>query len=223
VMVMLTADHGVAPTPEFASEQGLNGQRTDPIAQIGDLLAKLSERFGEGKYLLTPRIIDGNIYFNHETLRAKQIDPETVAGFIRDWALDTGRFLTAFSRGQLLDGRAPGPLGPRVLNGFNPERSGDMVLVAKPFVLVSGAEAGTTHGSPFSYDTHIPVLFYGAGFKAGRYADEFYITDIAATLCAALRMNEPSNSIGKPLVKILTGQGPAESAATVLPLSKTEP
>lgn len=213
VAIVLTADHGVAPTPEFAAEQGLDGQRTDSIALMGDLLAKLGERFGPGKYLLTPRIVDGNLYFNHDTLREKQISAEEVAGFIREWALATGKYQAAYSRGQLLDGRTPGKLGERIFNGFNAERSGDVVLVLKPFTLPAGGKSGTTHGSPFSYDTHIPVLFYGAGFKAGRYADEFSITDIAPMLCAALRVNEPAGSIGKPLVKALADQGPSEPAS----------
>ncbi|MEO6788223.1 MAG: alkaline phosphatase family protein, partial [Chthoniobacteraceae bacterium] len=217
VMILLTADHGVAPTPEFAVEQGLDGQRNDTIALMGDLLAKLSGRFGDGRYLLTPRIVDGNIYFNHETLREKHLDPETVAGFIREWALSTGKFQAAYSRGQLLDGRAPGALGRQILNGYNAERSGDVVLVQKPFHISSGGKTGTTHGSPFSYDTHIPVLFYGSGFKPGRYADEFYITDIAPTLCAALHMNESAGNIGKPFVKLLTDEAPSEHTSVARP------
>jgi predicted AlkP superfamily pyrophosphatase or phosphodiesterase len=208
--IILTADHGVAPTPEFAAEQGLDGQRTDAIAQMSDLLAKLSERFGPGKYLLTPRIIDGNLYFNHDTLREKGIAAEDLAAFIREWALATGKFHSAYSRGQLLDGRAPGAIGQRVFNGFNAERSGDVVLVLKPFTLAIGGKSGTTHGAPYSYDTHVPVLFYGAAFKAGRYADEFSITDIAPMLCAAFHVNEPAGSIGKPLVKALADEGPFE-------------
>lgn len=206
VTIMLTADHGVAPTPEFATEQGLDGQRIDMVSVMSELLGKLSERFGPGKYLLTPRLVDGNLYFNHDTLREKQISPEEVAGFIREWALSTGKFQAVYSRGQILEGRVPGPIGQRVFYGFNAERSGDVVLLLKPFALPSGGKSGTTHGSAYSYDTHIPVLLFGAGFKPGRYADEFSITDIVPTLCAALRMNEPAGSIGKPLVKLLVDQ-----------------
>lgn len=212
VVVALTADHGVAPTPEFATEQGLDGQRTDPVPLIGELLGQLSERFGPGKYLLTPRLVDGNLYFNHDTLREKQLSPEDVASFIREWAFSTGKFQAVYSRGQILDGRVPGPLGQRIFYGYNAERSGDVVLLLKPFAIPSGGKSGTTHGSAYAYDTHIPVLLFGAGFKPGRYADEFNITDIVPTLCAALRMNEPAGSIGKPLVKVLADQGSTQSA-----------
>lgn len=208
VAIMLTADHGVCPTPEFARSQGLDGDRADSRALMLDLVAKLNERFGPGKYLmlapkkLTPVFQDGNLYFNSEALREKQISHADMVSFIREWALGTGKFHSVYGREQLLDGRAPGIIGQRVMNGFNAERSGDVVLVYKPYI-ISVTGKGTTHGSPFSYDTHIPVLFQGAPFNPGRYADEFYITDIVPTLCAALHIDQPAMSMGKPAVKVL--------------------
>ena len=91
-------------------------------------------------------------------------------------------------------------------NGYNAERGGDLVLIAKPY-LVPGSGKGVTHGTPYAYDTHIPILFYGKAFNPGRYADPFAITDIVPTLCAALGLTEPPQSMGKPLPKILAGQG----------------
>jgi predicted AlkP superfamily pyrophosphatase or phosphodiesterase len=206
VAVVLTADHGVAPTPEFASQQGLDGEREDLSAETGALLQKLEERFGAGKYLLSPRMYDGQLYLNHAALNERRISAEEVSIFIRDWALSSGHFQMAYTRNQILDGRVPGPMGQRVINGFHAERSGDVVLVSKPYHIPKNPGIGTTHGSLYSYDTHIPVLFYGRIFKPGRYADDFAITDLAPTLCAALHMNEPSGSIGKPLVKLIADQ-----------------
>jgi hypothetical protein len=202
VTILLTADHGVAPTPEFAVEQGLDGKRVDSLQLMQDLLAQLETRFGPGKYLLSPRLVDGNLYFNQDTLREKQIAAEDMAGFIRNWALNSGEFQAAYTRSQLLDGRAPGALGQRVLNGFNAERSGDIVLVPKPFHLAGGA-SGTTHGTPYAYDTHVPVLLFGKAFKPGRYAEAFSMIDLAPTLSATLGMTEPSGCIGKPFTPIL--------------------
>ncbi|MCW5559553.1 MAG: alkaline phosphatase family protein, partial [Verrucomicrobiae bacterium] len=71
------------------------------------------------------------------------------------------------------------------------------------FAIPGSGNSGTTHGSPFTPDTHVPVLFYGTAFRSGRYADEFYISDIAPTLAAALHMDSPSGCIGKPFVKAL--------------------
>ncbi|MBI5773122.1 MAG: alkaline phosphatase family protein [Verrucomicrobia bacterium] len=203
VMVMLTADHGVAPTPEFAAREGLDGQRLSESQFMVELMGKLDVKFGAGKYFLTSKIYEGNLYFNHDTLQEKKISVAEVSSFIREWVLSTGKYQACFTRDQLLDGRAPGLVGQAVLNGFNAERCGDMVLIPKPFIIPGGSKSGTSHGSPFNYDTHVPVLFFGAAFKPGRYADEFYITDIAPTLCAALRIAPPSGCVGKPFVKAL--------------------
>jgi predicted AlkP superfamily pyrophosphatase or phosphodiesterase len=202
VAIVFTADHGVMPLPEFASAQGLDGQRADAVAIVGDLLQQLEAHFGPGHYLQTPRIIEGNVYLNRDELKEKKLTVDEVTDVIREWALGTGKYQAVYSRRQLLDGLAPGPLGQRVLNGYNAERSGDLVMIEKPYTIFYGA-TGTTHGSPYSYDTHIPVFFYGPAFKPGRYADEFNITDIVPTLCAAMHIDEPAGSIGKPFVKIL--------------------
>jgi predicted AlkP superfamily pyrophosphatase or phosphodiesterase len=203
VTMVLTADHGVTPTPEFAVAQGLDGQRLNETEVMTDLLSALSTKFGPGKYFLQPKIYGGNVYFNHDTLREKALEADTVARYIREWALTTGKFQAVYTREQLLDGRTPGPIGRLVLNGYNAERGGDVVLVPKPFIIPGSGKTGTTHGSPYTPDTHVPILFYGARFKPGRYADEFYITDIVPTLCASLHMDEPPGCMGKPFVKLL--------------------
>ena len=203
VMLVLTADHGVAPSPEFATEQGMDGQRLNESEWMVELMGKLDERFGSGKYFLSPKTYGGNLHFNPETLQEKKLSPAEVAAFIRDWALATGKFQACYSREQLLDGRAPGLMGQLVFNGYHAQRSGDVVLIPKPFVIPSSSKTGTTHGSPYSYDTHVPVLFYGSAFKKGRYADEFYISDIVPTICAPLRMDVPPGCTGKPFVKVL--------------------
>jgi predicted AlkP superfamily pyrophosphatase or phosphodiesterase len=202
-IILLTADHGVAPTPESAAAEGLHAERVDLLPLMGGLSEKLAERFGEGKLLLTPRLIDGNLYFNQETLAQKKVSVEEAGQFVREWALGTGKFFAAYTRNQLLEGRVSGPVGERVMKGFNAERSGDVVLVLHPFSIPRAGASGTTHGSPFSYDTHVPVLMFGEGIKAGRYADPFQITDIVPTLCARLGLNEPAASMGKPFVKAL--------------------
>jgi len=202
VTVVLTSDHGVAPTPEFAKAMGLNGTREGGNFMT-DLMARMDQEYGAGKYFLSPSLSYGNIFLNYQTLKEKQLAPTAVMSFIRDYALSTGFYQACYTREQLLDGRVSGWIGQCVLNGFNAERSGDLVLVNKPFAIPGSSKTGTTHGSPYSYDSHVPILFYGKAFKPGRYADEFYITDIAATLASALRIEGPPGSIGKPCVRIL--------------------
>ncbi len=203
VLIVLTADHGVAPTPEWARAHGLDGERIDEIPFMADLLGKLSQHFGPGHYLARRSFFAGNLYFDYAALAQKNLAPATVAAFIRDWAMESGKFSACFSRDELLTGQAPGDIGRRVVNGFYPPRSGDVVLIFKPYQFPYDSKGGTTHGSPFTYDTHVPVIFFGHRFKAGRYADPFNITDIAPTLSAALRIEAPAGAIGQPLTKVL--------------------
>jgi len=203
VVMVLTGDHGVTPPPTFAQTQGFAGERVDSSVLYNDLTNRLNLKFGSAKYLLSPRFYDGNLCFDHQVMSVNGVTDRQMVDFIRDWALNTGKFETVFSREQLLDGRAPGLIGRLVINGYNPERSGDIVLILKPFAVPVGRSDATTHGSPYTYDTHVPVLFFGAPFMPGRYADEFNITDLVPTLAAALRINEPPGCMGKPFVKAL--------------------
>ncbi|MEI6873267.1 MAG: alkaline phosphatase family protein, partial [Verrucomicrobiota bacterium] len=204
--IVLTADHGVAPTVEFAKQQGLDAEGADETKLMGDLLEKLEARFGPGNYLLKRKFFYGQLYFDHKALLEKNLQPAVLAEFIREWAFATGKFHAAFTRAELLSGQASGLAGKLTINGFNGERSGDIALVYKPYILNSAVKTGTTHFSPFSYDTHVPVLFYGSQFRAGRYPDEFYITDIVPTLSSVLRIDVPAGCMGKPFVKVLEGK-----------------
>jgi predicted AlkP superfamily pyrophosphatase or phosphodiesterase len=203
IVMTLTADHGVAPTPEFARSQGLEADRFNDTDWLSDLKQKLAEEFGPGRYLESSKIYSGHLYLNHDVIERKKLTVDQVTSFIREAALASGKYQAVFTREQLLDGRAPGNVGRLVVNGYNGERGGDLVLVLKPFLFPGTGKTGTSHGSPYSYDTHVPVLFFGAEFKPGRYSDEFTISDIIPTLSAALGVTEPSGSMGRPCLKIL--------------------
>jgi hypothetical protein len=86
----------------------------------------------------------------------------------------------------------------KVINMYNPKRSGDLMVLVEPSWLV-GYTKGTTHGSMWSYDTHVPLLWYGWGIKKGETVKNTYISDIAPTLAILLKILEPNGSVGKPI------------------------
>jgi hypothetical protein len=109
-----------------------------------------------------------------------------------------------FTRNQLMRGATSvtDPIERRALHGFYPARSGDAVLVIEPYKYL--AETITaTHGSPYSYDTHVPTIIMGPGVTPGRYLEPASPTDIAPTLSALLRITPPSSSVGRVLVEAL--------------------
>jgi hypothetical protein len=86
-------------------------------------------------------------------------------------------------------------------NGFYPRRSGDLMLVFDPY-FIPGA-GGTTHFSPWGYDRHVPVIFFGFGIRPGRYNETIEVNDIAPTLATLLDIETPSGSSGRVLAEIL--------------------
>jgi hypothetical protein len=87
-------------------------------------------------------------------------------------------------------------------NGYNQKRSGDILVVHKPSY-ISSSRTGSTHGSGYIYDTHVPLLFFGRGIKHGQTFQKTEITDIAPTMSALLNISFPSAAIGQPLEFVL--------------------
>jgi len=90
--------------------------------------------------------------------------------------------------------------GRRVRNSFNMQRGADVVVVLDPYWMFSAH--GTTHGTVFGYDTHVPVIFMGPGIKAGRFDETIAVNDIAPTLATLLGIATPSGSAGRVLAEI---------------------
>ena len=219
-LVAFTADHGVSPIPEHAAAMGMGGGRVPFATVMGKIQAAISARYNpQGKkpdptadYLLRFQegtawrewFINNNIYFNYDALKRDGVDVEEFSRVVVAAALSVPGIARCFSRLQLLRGATSvtDPIERRALHGFYPSRSGDVVMVAEPYKYI--AETITaTHGSPYSYDTHVPTIIMGAGVNAGRYLEPATPADIAPTLSAILRITAPSNSTGRVLVEAL--------------------
>lgn len=94
-------------------------------------------------------------------------------------------------------------IGSRVLRGFHPERSGDLIVVQQPFSSIGESFDPANHGSPYSYDTHVPVIIMGQGFKPGHYAEPATPLDIAPTVTTVLGIATPNRSQGRILREAL--------------------
>jgi len=107
----------------------------------------------------------------------------------------------------LVTGRVPdaAPIARQVLRNFSPKRSGDIYIIYEPHWSVTGTGdvAIVSHGSPWRYDTFVPIVFAGNGLPAQRISRPVETVDIAATLAAYLGIKPPSGSVGKPLLEVL--------------------
>jgi arylsulfatase A-like enzyme len=103
-----------------------------------------------------------------------------------------------YTRTQLLNGGIlEDRVGVRVRNGFNAARSGNLIVIHDPY-WIAGV-SGTTHGGPFDYDSHVPVVFWGTQVRPGRYDRNVAVTDVAPTLATLLDVQTPSGSVGRVL------------------------
>jgi predicted AlkP superfamily pyrophosphatase or phosphodiesterase len=200
VVIALTADHGVAPVPEYAQQYGLGG-KIEPKSVTDAVQNALNHRFGEEKWILA--FVNGNVYLDETAIERRKIAVEEVERVASQAAMKVAGVAECFTRSQILSGRLPQTMiARRVANGFYAGRNGNLVVVPLPFFFI-GEGVTTTHGTPYSYDTHVPVIFFGAGVAAGTYHTACGPEDIAPTLAALLKLQAPSNNVGKILGEAL--------------------
>ncbi len=197
-LIAFTADHGVAPVPEHAQTLGLGGRIE--VKEVAETISNaLNKQFGEEKWVSS--ITYGNVYFDYAALARRQASRAAVENTTCAALKQLKGIAECFTRTDILSGQLP---RTRVANsvalGFHAERNGDLVAIPKPFWMFGEATPlATTHGTPYSYDTHVPVIFYGAGVKAGIFTTASSPLDIAPTLAALLKIEPPSNSVGQIL------------------------
>ncbi len=213
VLVVMTADHGVSPMPE------VNQARRMPGGRITDLTAKIEEglqaRFGEGKWIAGRT--GASLYLNYDLVREKRLTPAAAAEAAVEIARGLPHIFRSYSRYRLANGEVPGdPLDRRVLNGFYYKRAPDITVICEPYYMFDAK--GTTHGMPFGYDAHVPVIFMGPGVRGGKYNGRVAVNDIAPTLATMLEVETPSGSIGRVLDEMLAPvPRPAARAAASAP------
>jgi len=196
----LTADHGAAPVPEQAEKPTDGGRVTSK--QITDVIeAALDKQFGEEKWLLS--FTYGNAYLDEAAVARRKTTMDEAERIASQAVTKIPGVAECFTHTQLLTGRLPAnPITRSAANGFFASRNGNLIVVPRPFFLLASADA-TTHGTPYSYDTHVPVILYGAGVAAGSYASVSSPADIAPTLASLLKIEPPSNSVGRILTEAI--------------------
>lgn len=211
-VIAVTGDHGVMPVPEYLKSKGYDAGKLSSRDVIDAVNKALGARFGEGKWVIS--FVNEQLYLDQKLMAERKVnagDAEVVAG---EAALGVPGVVNYFTRAQIMEGRMPaGPVARRVTNGFFARRSGDVSIITKPLYFFSEGDVATTHGSPYNYDTHVPIILFGSGVLPGRYNGACSPSDIAPTLAALLAIEPPANRTGRVLVEALAEpvQGRAEA------------
>ncbi|MGA2599262.1 MAG: alkaline phosphatase family protein [Bryobacteraceae bacterium] len=204
VLFVMTADHGVTPVPEVNRARRMPGGRIPQKDILDAVQNALSAKFGDGKWIV------GNAgpvpYLNYDLIAEKKLDPAAVEEEGAEALRKLPHIFRVYTRSEIMAGRVAEDYVARdIRNGFFAKRSGDLFLVPEAYYFVdeSSSGHGTSHGTPFNYDTHVPIIFMGAMIKPGKYNAPVVVNDIAPTLAAILEVEEPSGSVGRILSEIL--------------------
>ena len=200
VLVVFTSDHGVAPLPEILAERRLPGGRIAQEDLFGPIRTRLEQRFGTGAWILGTA--GTSPYLNHGLMAERAVSPVEARLVAAEAARAIPHVARVYTREQLLQGMVPADaLGRRIVQSYHAHRSGDLEIVLNPFWIRQ--TSGTTHGTPYPYDSHIPLIFLGSGIRPGRYAEHVALNDVAPTLSARLGISLPSGSDGRVLTEVL--------------------
>ncbi|MGD8640402.1 MAG: alkaline phosphatase family protein [Gammaproteobacteria bacterium] len=207
-LIVLSADHGQPEIPGHLHELGIeNAHYFDTKAlDKTPAIAALKKKFGIGEELIEA-YFQPYVYLNHNLIRKKGLDQAEVEKVVAEELMKFDGVSAAVSSAALRTSSLPETLLNRaILRNFHSKRSGDIFLVFEPNVFINdfdGLTVASTHGSPWNYDTHVPVIFAGAGLQPKTVSRAVTPYDIAPTLANYVGIKPPSAAIGNTLAEVL--------------------
>jgi predicted AlkP superfamily pyrophosphatase or phosphodiesterase len=202
VWIALSADHGIAPLPEFAKTLRLPAANLDAKALREQINSLLSKKYAKkADYVLD---LDYPVAWLNEdafagiSLEHKESEDEASVGE----AMKEVGLAGYFTKSQLARGEVPATeVGRRYAHSYSPEGGWYVLGIPHPFQV--GITKGTDHATPFSYDTHVPLAFYGLAFQPGTYRTHAEPVDLAVTLASLLGINAPAAATGRVLTEAI--------------------
>jgi len=206
-LIVLSADHGAPEAPGYLSEMGFEAAYIDPESfDRTAAIESLKSQFGIGEELITT-YFHPYLYLDRDLIKQRGLDQADVERAVADVIMQFDGVALAVSSSALREGRTPDfPIMQSVLRNFSPARSGDIFLVFEPNRFINefdGLTVASSHGSPWRYDTYVPLIFAGAGMRAQRVVRSVQTVDVAPTLSLLIGAKLPSGSVGAPLVEVL--------------------
>jgi predicted AlkP superfamily pyrophosphatase or phosphodiesterase len=212
-LIVLSADHGAPEAPEYMASLGLSTGRFafDWFKTEGPLTEALQKKYGRADFIVGHS--HPYLYLNLEAISSAGLDLGNVERFVADELMKIPGIAYSMTRDDLLAGRiTESPVQNQIRRSFHPTRSGNIHMVPEQYWFLHSTEEAekmgigsiaAIHGSPWAYDTYVPIFFAGSGVPAQIIGRRVAPTDIAATLSAYLGIKPPSGSVGSVLTEIL--------------------
>lgn len=204
VLLAISADHGVDAIPEYKKSIGFAGLRKDMKAPVQQAAMEVVKAINPQATINPLKAIETpNIYFDHAALKNAGISIEAFTQTFTQKLTDITGIAYAFSNVQLKQSDSSrDPVISRVYNNFVDDRSGDIVIVQAPSTMM-GDYAAATHGSPYRYDTHVPLYFAGWKIKPQQVERLTSPEDLAVTLSSVMHLTPPDRATGQVLSEVL--------------------
>ena len=194
--LFLTADHGAAKIPAYLNSIGVKSQNIEEGTVKNILNDVLFKSFGSNQ--LISKIMNSQIYLNDNTINSLNLNLDIIEKTIINTLFQLDFIDKVYTSNEIINGNFDSGYELLIQNGYNIPRSGDIIFKLKENVISYGNK-GTTHGSGYSYDTHVPLIFFGKKIVQGESNVKTKITDIAPTIAKLLGLKKLSDSTGEVL------------------------
>ncbi len=200
-LVFLTADHGATDVPAYMHKNNMPGGYHNNGYLKSSINEELTNKFGKGDWISS--IINEQVYLNKALISQKNINLNEVKTVVMQTLMKEESVVEAFDAEEVAMRMFTDPMLIKLQNGYHNKRSGDVLYTLSSSNLNDAwGRQGTDHRTSYTYDTHIPIVFYGAGIKKGNSVRPVTITDIAPTLSMLLNISLPSAATGEPLKEL---------------------
>jgi len=200
-LIVFSADHGMAEMPEYTAELGYDADRIYGDEVLATARGASGTAFGSEE--LVKDFFRPYLYLDRDAISSKGLNLQFVATTIADELAKKPGIGGAIPSSRILTGN---PSGPAIAVHYNhhPQRAGDVYIFQQPYwFMFERGPVAAMHGSPWSYDTHVPIIFVGPGIDAARVTRLVHPIDVAPTLSALLNMSPPAAAQGTVLVEVV--------------------
>ena len=199
-LVFLTADHAGAENPLYLKDKKYNVDNVFPKDILKGLKKFSVDAFGED---LVVNCSNFNLFFNKEIIKTKGLELPKVKQAFKEYLMTQEQVKRAYTEEEILASNGTDFYLDCIAKGYDATEDGDMVILNKPGYIDHFIATGTDHGTPYSYDTHVPLIFYGWNIPKGETHDHKVITQIAPTLAQKIKVAFPNGTEGKVLLEVL--------------------
>ena len=199
--VFLTADHGAVRVPSYLADLKMHAGYVSQKKLKKKIRKAIRKKYGTDS--LIANISNYQVFFDKKALKKADLSLKKVSNYLKNKIESWDNVQQCITGETLKNNSFPNGILHKIQMGYHPKRSGDVVIILDPAYISGYGPQGSTHGSGFTYDTHVPLVFYGKHIPQGKTFRATVIPDIAATISALLDMQMPNGCTGNPILEIV--------------------